>query len=185
MKVITGGESFTALAEGLQNALQRLGGTPLEHRTDSLSAAFKNLSQDAAHDITARYEALCVHYHMKSSRNNRGCGHENGGVESPHGHIKRRIEQALLLRGSYDFATVAEYQAFIDNVVAQHNARNAKALSIEKPLLQPLPMVKTVDYTQVQAVVTSSSTIDVRRVPIRYPLNYKAKRCRSGYMMIV
>ena len=169
VKVITGGESFTALAEGLQNALQRLGGSPLEHRTDSLSAAFKNLSQDAADDVTARYDEFCKHYNMKSSRNNRGRGHENGGVESAHGHIKRRIEQALLLRGSNDFATVAEYQVFINGVIAGHNARNASALHIEKPLLQPLPGVKTADYIQAQAVVTSSSTMDVRRVTYTVP----------------
>jgi len=169
IKVINGGESFSALAEGLQNALARLGGAPLEHRTDSLSAAFKNLSLAAAHDMTERYEALCTHYQMKSSRNNLGRGHENGGIESAHGHIKRRIEQALLLRGSNDFMTVADYQAFINAVVAAHNARNANALSVEKPLLQPLPEIKTVDYTQVQAVVTSSSTIDVRRVTYTVP----------------
>ena len=39
MKVIQGGESYPALAEGLANALQKLGGCPAEHRTDSLSAA--------------------------------------------------------------------------------------------------------------------------------------------------
>jgi hypothetical protein len=32
--VVLGGESFVALAEGLQNALWALGGTPLEHRSD-------------------------------------------------------------------------------------------------------------------------------------------------------
>jgi len=41
LKVVQGGESYTALAEGLQEALWRLGGSPQEHRTDSLSAAFK------------------------------------------------------------------------------------------------------------------------------------------------
>src|SRR6185503_11886132 len=43
VKVIVGGESYPALAEGLQEALWRLGGSPQEHRTDSLSAAFKNV----------------------------------------------------------------------------------------------------------------------------------------------
>ena len=32
-----GGESFTTLAEGQQNALWSLGGVPKEHRSDSLS----------------------------------------------------------------------------------------------------------------------------------------------------
>jgi hypothetical protein len=40
--VVLGGESFVALAEGLQNALWALGGAPKEHRTDSLSAAYRN-----------------------------------------------------------------------------------------------------------------------------------------------
>jgi hypothetical protein len=35
--VVLGGESFVALAEGLQNALWSLGGAPEEHRSDSLS----------------------------------------------------------------------------------------------------------------------------------------------------
>ncbi len=55
-RVVLGGESFTALAEGLQDALWHLGGAPGEHRTDSLSAAFRNLSKDAAEDITGRYQ---------------------------------------------------------------------------------------------------------------------------------
>lgn len=169
MKVIIGGESYPALAEGLQEALHSLGGSPLEHRTDSLSAAFKNLSQDAQRDITQSYDALCKHYQMKASRNNRGCGHENGGVESPHGHIKRRIEQALLLRGNNDFPSVEAYQQFIQEVVNQHNRRNAKAMTIERQLLQSLPIVKTMDYRLTQAVVTRSSTIDVCRVTYTVP----------------
>ena len=44
--VVLGGESFVALAEGLQNALWALGGVPEQHRSDSLSAAFCNLDRD-------------------------------------------------------------------------------------------------------------------------------------------
>ena len=58
--VILGGESFVALAEGLQNALWSLGGAPADHRSDSLSAAFRNLDRDAAEDLTRRYEELCA-----------------------------------------------------------------------------------------------------------------------------
>jgi len=47
--VVLGGESFTAMAENLRaQALwsppdDKLGGVPQNHRTDSLSAAFRNL----------------------------------------------------------------------------------------------------------------------------------------------
>jgi hypothetical protein len=44
-QIIQGGESFIALAEGLQNALVACGGVPKQHRTDSLSAAYRNLGE--------------------------------------------------------------------------------------------------------------------------------------------
>src|SRR6266581_9379948 len=87
--VVLGGESFVALAEGLQNALWSLGGVPEQHRSDSLSAAFRNLGADAKEDLTTRYEALCGYYGMTPTRNNRGVSHENGSIESAHGHLKR------------------------------------------------------------------------------------------------
>jgi transposase InsO family protein len=89
--VVLGGESFVALAEGLQNALWRLGGAPQQHRSDSLSAAFRNLDADAKEDVTRRYEALCAHYGMTPTRNNKGVSHENGSIESAHGHIKAGV----------------------------------------------------------------------------------------------
>jgi hypothetical protein len=169
VKVVLGGESYTALAEGLQESMWRLGGSPLEHRTDSLSAAFKNLTRDEQADLTTGYEQLCRHYQMKPTRNNRGAKHENGSVESPHGHLKRRIKQALLLRNSCDFVSIEAYQDFIDGVVNQHNRRNAKAIQVERDRLQSLPQDKTVDYTEVCATVTRSSTIDVRRATYTVP----------------
>src|SRR6266478_5577829 len=45
--IVLGGESYVALAQGLQNALWALGGAPHEHRSDRLSAAFCNLDRDA------------------------------------------------------------------------------------------------------------------------------------------
>src|ERR1700744_2860690 len=95
--VVLGGESFVALAEGLQNALWALGGVPEEHRSDSLSAAFCNLDRVTQEDLTRRYEDLCAHYGMTPSRNNRGVAHENGVIESSHGHLKKALGDELLL----------------------------------------------------------------------------------------
>ncbi len=169
MKVIQGGESYTALAEGLQEALWQIGGSPLEHRTDSLSAAFKNLSKSDADDATIRYDQLCKHYEMIATRNNRGKGHENGSIESPHGHIKKRIKQALLLRGSNDFASIEDYQEWLRDVVKRHNKRNAPNAKHEFKQLQPLPAMRTTDYTEIAACVSSSATIDVRRSTYSVP----------------
>src|SRR5262249_61838279 len=66
--VILGGESFVALAEGLQNALWALGRAPLQHRSDSLSAAFRNPDPAARHDQTRRHHELCAHYLMGPTR---------------------------------------------------------------------------------------------------------------------
>src|SRR3546814_6325102 len=107
--VILGGESYVALAAGLQNALWALGGSPRNHRSDSLSAAFRNLDEDARTDLTRRYDALCEHYGMEPTRNNRGIAHENGSIESPHGHLKSAIRDALLMRGTSAFAELADY----------------------------------------------------------------------------
>lgn len=162
MKVILGGESFTALAQGLQNALWCLGGAPKEHRTDSLSAAYKNLTQNEQEDLTQQYQDFCAHYNMMPTRNNKGVSHENGGIESPHGHIKKRIAQAFLIRGSYDFGSVDEYQAWLEQVVSAHNRRNAQTVAVEREALGSLPSFKTTDYTVLPVRVSTSSTIRVR-----------------------
>ena len=137
--VVLGGESFVALAEGLQNALWALGGAPQEHRTDSLSAAFRNLDRTAQDDLTRRYDELCAHYRMTPTRNNVGVAHENGAIEGPHGHLKRAIADALLMRGSRDFDDLATYRRFIDEIVSRHNARHAKRIDAERAALRPLP----------------------------------------------
>ena len=177
--VILGGESYVALAEGLQNALWALGGSPREHRSDSLSAAFRNLSRDARLDLTARYEALCAHYGMEPTRNNRGEAHENGAIESPHGHLKNAIRDALLLRGTRDFADLADYRRFIDEIVARKNLRNARRIDAERAALQPLPAVRTSDYEEVLIYVTSCGGFTLRKVFYTVPSRLIGHRLRA------
>jgi hypothetical protein len=150
----------------------------LEHRTDSLSAAFKNLSVEAQKDLTERYEALCAHYAMAATRNNRGLSHENGAVESPHGHIKRRIAQALLLRDSADFATLEDYRQWLDALVGRFNRRCGEALALEREKLQALPARRTTDYSEQVVPVTTSSTIEVKRVLYSVPARLIGERLR-------
>jgi transposase InsO family protein len=176
--VVLGGESFVALAEGLQNALWALGRAPLQHRSDSLSAAFRNLGDDARQDQTRRYEALCAHYRMEPTRNNRGVAHENGSIESPHGHLKQAIEDALLLRGSRDFTTLDTYRRFVDEIVGRRNARNAKRLDLERSALQPLPGHRTTDYEETIVTVTSSSGFTLKKVFYSVPSRLIGHRLR-------
>lgn len=110
-----------------------LGGVPTEHKTDSLQAAWKQQGEDGHRELTELYAALCQPYGMQGVHNNAGRGHENGSVESAHGHLKRRIRQALMLRGSNDFSTVEEYQAFITQHVMRHNRNNQDLVTEERP----------------------------------------------------
>jgi hypothetical protein len=162
--VVLRGESFVALAAGLQDALWNLGGAPEQHRTDSLSAAFHNVEPEVEEDWTVRYDALCGHYGMAASRNNRGVAHENGAIEAPHGHLKNAIRDALLLRGSRDFDTIAEYRAFIGALVGRRNARNRKRIDAERAVLRPLPNRRAEDGEEAMVTVTSSGGFMLRRV---------------------
>ena len=154
--VVLGGESFVALAEGLQNALWALGGAPREHRSDSLLAGILQLGPRRQEDLTLRYQGLMRHYGMIPTRNNLGVAHENGSIESSHGHLKKALEDALLLRGSRDFDDLDGDRRFVDEIVGRRNANNRKRIELERPALAPLPKRRTADYEEKIVIVTSS-----------------------------
>ena len=167
-QIIEGGESFAALSEGLQNALFASGGAPQQHRTDSLSAAYRHAGRNHK-KVTRLYEHLCEHYHLEPTRNNTGIAHENGSIESPHGHLKNRLTQQLYLRGSYEFERVSDYQACIDGVVAKLNDQCAAKYRQEQPYLQALPRYRVADYEVLTVRVSARSTITVRRILYTVP----------------
>jgi len=177
--VVLGGESFVALAEGLQDALWALGGAPEQHRSDSLSAAFRNVDRAAQEDLTRRYEALCAHYRMTPTRNNVGVAHENGAIESPHGHLKKTLADQLLLRGSRDFTDLDAYRQFVDEVVGRHNAHRRKLIEIERAALKPLPQKRTTDYEEAIVTVTGSGGFTLRKVFYTVPSRLIGHRLRA------
>jgi hypothetical protein len=101
---------------------------------------------------------------MAASRNNRGVAHENGTIEVAHGHLKRVVEDALLLRGSRDFDTIAEYRCFVDELIGRRNARNRKRIDAERAVLRPLPSRRSEDGEETMVTVTSSGGFMLRRV---------------------
>ncbi len=165
--IVQGGESYAALSEGLQNALTTLGGVPEEHRTDSLSAAYNN--HHDKQDFTEHYQKLCENYGMKPTRNNLGIAHENGAIETVHGALKHRIDQAIKVRGSADFSSISDYQAFIDQIVQRLNRRTSAKIIEEKAALRPLPDHGYMNYTPCMVKVTSSATITIKRVLYSVP----------------
>ncbi len=119
-------ESFESLSDGLQNALWELGGAPLDHRTDRMSLAVNNASDER--EFTTRYEALLRHYKMTGQMIQAGKANENGDVEQRHYRLKRAVDQSLLLRDGRDFPSVEEYKKFVRALVVQLNAGRRERL---------------------------------------------------------
>lgn len=152
-------ETYESLAAGLQAALWELGGVPARHRTDSLSAAVRPL--DGRTDFTERYAALLRHYGLHGEHIQPGQAHENGDVEQRHHRFKVALDQALLLRGSRDFADREAYLRFLRDLFAQLNAGRRERLAEEGARLRPLPATRLDSLRRVPLRVSSHSTIRV------------------------
>ena len=101
---------------------------------------------------------------MTPTRNNRGIAHENGAIESAHGHLKSAIRDALLLRGTTAFPDLEDYRRFIAEIVGRGNRRHAPRIEAERAALSPLPVQRTADYEETVVTVTSSSGFTLRKV---------------------
>lgn len=155
-------ETFEALVRGLQGALWELGGVPSVVRHDNLSAATHELKKSGGRQLTARFRGVLDHYGVDSTRIRPGQPHENGVVEKGHDLVKSAVAQALLIRGSRDFASAAEYESFVRAVVERKlNSRAAEKLSLEREQLRPLPSAALPSYTTHFAKVRKWSTIQV------------------------
>jgi len=155
------GETFEALQQGLQGALWALGGVPRVVRTDNLSAATHELKETKGRTLTQRYAALLEHYGLQATRTNPRSSHENGVAEQAHYRLKTALAQALIIRGSRDFPSVAAYSAFVQGVVEKRNRRAQGKLSEERRHLRPLPPAAVPEYTTWRTKVKKWSTIRV------------------------
>jgi hypothetical protein len=150
-------ESFESLSEGLQHALWGLGGVPVAHRTDCLTTAVQQSGS-----FTQRYQALLGHYGLRGQKTQAGKAHENGDVEQSHHRYKRAVDQALLLRGSRDFASREEYEVFLQRLVEQRNGGRQVRLAEEIAHLRALPERRLEALKVVRVRVTRGSTIHVQ-----------------------
>jgi hypothetical protein len=152
-------ESWESLGAGLQNALWELGGVPRQHRTDRLSAAVK--ADPDPELFTRRYQALLAHYGLQAQAIRPRQAHENGDVEQSHHRFKQAVDQALMLRGSREFATRGEYEAFLRKVMAGRNANRRERFAEEQTVLSSLPLRRLEMGRRVTARVDAGSTIHV------------------------
>jgi hypothetical protein len=108
----------------LQSAFHEWSGVPERVRSDSLSTAVNNLSN--TRELRERQHALLVHYDLEGERINPRCGHENGDAVASHGHFQTALDQQLGPRGSRDFASREEDDAFLRRVRERRNLARQK-----------------------------------------------------------
>lgn len=172
-------ESFLSLVGGLQAGLGQLGKKPRYLSTDHSSAATHEISLEGSRRaFNPDYLDLCEHYDLLPVTINVACPHEHGDVESQNGHLKRRLKQHLLLRGSRDFATAADYDQFLRRVLAAANGPRQARLAEELSVMQPLPPTPLAEYLELAARVSGHSMIRVKNVTCSVPSRLIGQRLR-------
>lgn len=155
-------ESLEALSTGMQNALWALGKVPERHRTDQLTAAVNQLGGPKPRDsFQSRYLAVLDHYGLVGEKIQVGRANENGDSEQSHNRFKKRLNQAMLLRGSRDFESITSFLAFVQRHVARFNAGRQDRLEEELAAMRPLPTRRIDSVRRVAVRVSRGSLIHV------------------------
>jgi hypothetical protein len=113
--------------------------------------------------------SICEHYGITPRTTNVGCPHENGNCESMHGHLKSRLEQHLLLRGSREFGSEEEYDRFVMGVLEKANALRAAKLVLELAVMREHLAAELPNYTETMVRVNNNSTIRVCKMTWSVP----------------
>ncbi len=115
---------------------------------------------------------------MTPTRNNKGVAHENGSIESSHGHLKNAVHDALLMRGTEEFDDLSSYRAFVDEIVSRRNAAHGKRIDAERSHLQALPERRTTDFEEIVVTVSRTGGFTLRKVFYTVPSRLIGHRLR-------
>lgn len=157
-------ESLLALQRGLQSSLLKLGYVPVYHQTDNSSAAVCRVSGQAGREpvYTQGYLDLLSHFGLKPRTIAVGCPQQNGDIEASNGGIKQALAQQLLLRGSRDFDSLADYEAFVGRVMSHRNQARQQRLQEEIAVMPPLNASPLWPYQEIRLKVNRGSLIRVQ-----------------------
>lgn len=155
-------ESMSALRRGVQSTLFRLGSVPAFHQTDNSTAATHDL-RTGKRGFNAEYLAIMAHFGIKPRTTGIGEKEQNGDVEASNGVLKRRLKQHLLLRGSRDFESVQTYESWLWEKLEAANRLRQRRLADELAVMRPLVVSRLAEYREESVLVTSWSTIRVKR----------------------
>jgi hypothetical protein len=157
-------ESVLSLRGGLNATFGRLGRVARQLLTDHSSTATHRLAADGSRrGFNEEYLGICAHFGLLPRTINVGCPHENGACESAHGHLKRRILQHLLLRGSRDFGSEADYDRFLIGVLESANRLRGKRVGEELAVMREVPGGELPEWREVMVRVGNNSTIRLRK----------------------
>lgn len=153
-------ESMAAIKRGVQAALFKLGRVPHWHQTDNSTAATHDLPE-GKRGFNDDYRRTIEHFGMKPRTIEVGESHQNGDVEAANGAFKRRVEQHLLVRGDRDFESVEAYERWLQSVAEKANRLRDTKVQEEITAMRPLSAERLCEYTEIDVLVTSWSTIRV------------------------
>jgi hypothetical protein len=157
-------ESLLAVQRGLQSTLLKLGSVPMYHQTDNSSAAVCRVQGQASREpvYTQGYLDLLNHFGLKPRTIAVGCPQQNGDIEASNGGIKQALDQHLLLRGSRDFDSLADYEAFVGQVLNKRNQGRQLRLQEELAVMRPLTAPPLWPYQEIRLKVNRGSLIRVQ-----------------------
>jgi hypothetical protein len=157
-------ESLLAFQRGLQSSLLKLGYVPRYHQTDNSSAVTYQVrgGKGGQRAYNQGYLDLLTHFGLKPRAIAVGSPEQNGDIEAANGKLKRALGQHLLLRGSRDFESLADYEAFVGQVMSKRNQGRQKRLAEEIGAMKPLRAKPLTPYQEVRVKVKKGSLIRVQ-----------------------
>jgi Mu transposase-like protein len=173
------------LRKGVQRSLFQLGRVPRYHQTDNSTAATHRIPDGQAvcfeggkRPFNADYIALMRHFGMTPRTIAVRKSEQNGDVESANGAFKRRLEQALLVRGNRDFASVDAWQDFVDQVARKANDGRGKRVAEDLAAMRELNVAKLPEYVEEEVRVSEWSTVRVKHCAYSVPSRLMGKWVR-------
>lgn len=174
-------EDFLSLRTTLQAALFRLGGVLKILQVDNGSAATCQLRRgEGRRGFNVGFKELLGHFGMAGRKINIGCPNENGTIEKLHDHFCRRLDQALMLRGSREFESQGAYEDFVGDQLERANGNRKRKAEEERRCLKALPLTRYPEYQLESHLIGAGGTVRVKKKVYSVPSRLKGVhvKCR-------
>lgn len=163
-------ESILSIKKVLRHFLYSINATPVTLQVDNSSAATHQIKRTGSErDFNDELVSIAEYYGFSLRSTNISCPNENGDVESLNGHIKRRVKQALLLRGSNSFDSMEDYDYLLQTVFDKANKTRMKKFQEELQVMKSIPENPLPEYQEMYVSVRKGSTVNIKKVTYSVP----------------